>query len=69
MRYLRAFGYFWYDFLVGDRPELFIGPIIALAVMWVAVQGGLGSVAGLGLTVLVLLVGGAGLVLASRIKG
>ena len=25
MRYLRAFGAFWYDFLIGDRPELFVG--------------------------------------------
>jgi hypothetical protein len=69
MRYIRAFGYFWYDFLVGDRPELFVGPIVALAIIWFAVQSGLGAVAGLGLTVLVLAIGGASLVLASRIKG
>ncbi len=30
MRYVRAFGAFWYDFLVGDRWELFLGPIGAL---------------------------------------
>ena len=37
MRWLRAFGRFWYDFLVGDRWELFVGPIVALAVAWLLV--------------------------------
>ncbi len=36
MRYLRGFGAFWYDFLVGDRPELFLGAIAILAVAWIA---------------------------------
>lgn len=35
MRYLRAFGAFWYDFLVGDRPELFVGVIAILALVWI----------------------------------
>lgn len=38
MRQLRAFGAFWYDFLVGDRWELFVGPIAALAVAWALVR-------------------------------
>jgi hypothetical protein len=38
MRYLRAFGAFWYDFLVGDKWELFLGPIAALAIAWVLVE-------------------------------
>ena len=37
MRWLRAFGRFWYDFLVGDRWELFVGPIVALALAWLLV--------------------------------
>jgi hypothetical protein len=45
MRYLRAFGAFWYDFLVGDRPELFIGPIVLLTVVWIAVHAGVGDLA------------------------
>lgn len=54
-RYLRAFGAFWYDFLVGDRPELFIGSIAILVAIWAAVQLGLEpGLAGLVLTVLVL---------------
>jgi hypothetical protein len=41
MRFLRAFGAFWYDFLVGDRPELFVGSIAVFALAWVAVRAGL----------------------------
>ncbi len=37
MRYLRRFLAFWYDFLVGDRWELFVGPMVALAVGWALV--------------------------------
>ena len=43
MRYVRAFGAFWYDFLVGDRPELFLGPIVALLLAWVLVRGGVSA--------------------------
>lgn len=38
MGHLRAFGAFWYDFLVGDRWELFVGPIAALVVAWALVR-------------------------------
>jgi hypothetical protein len=41
MSWLRRFGAFWYDFLVGDRPELFIGPIVVLVVVWASVAAGL----------------------------
>jgi hypothetical protein len=30
IRFTRAFLHFWSDFLIGDRLELFIGPIVAL---------------------------------------
>jgi hypothetical protein len=43
MRYLRAFGAFWYDFLVGDKWELFVGPIIVLAVAWLLVEANVPS--------------------------
>jgi len=67
VRYLRAFGAFWYDFLVGDRPELFVGSIVALVLVWLAIQAGLD--AGLGgwvLTAAILIVGGLGVLTASR---
>ncbi len=41
MRYLRAFGAFWYDFLVGDRPELFVGVIVILGLVWAVNRMGL----------------------------
>lgn len=53
--YLRAFGAFWYDFLVGDRPELFVGSLVILAAVWIGLQAGLeAGLAGLVLTVAVL---------------
>lgn len=30
-RYVRAFGLFWWDFLVGDTPELLIAVIVIVA--------------------------------------
>lgn len=58
MHYLRAFGVFWYDFLVGDRPELFVGSIAILAAVWLVIRAGLGAgAAGPVLTVLLLALG------------
>jgi hypothetical protein len=47
MRYLIAFGRFWYAFLIGDRPELFIGTIVALAAAALATKAGWVSASGL----------------------
>jgi hypothetical protein len=41
MSKVRAIVAFWSDFLVGDRPELFLGPIVALVVAWLLVGAGL----------------------------
>jgi hypothetical protein len=38
MRFLRRFAHFWYDFIVGGRPELPVGVILALVVTSVAVR-------------------------------
>ncbi len=38
MTYLRSFLAFWYDFLVGDRWELFVGPIVALVLVALMVR-------------------------------
>ena len=38
--YLRAFLAFWSDFLIGDRLELFVGPILALVGAWLLVGAG-----------------------------
>lgn len=66
-RYLRAFGTFWYDFLIGDRPELFVGSIAVLAATWLAVQAGLDpGLAGLVMTLLVVCLAAASLWRATR---
>jgi hypothetical protein len=62
MRYVIAFGRFWYDFLIGDRPELFLGPVVALALVALLVQAGWSATSGLLLFGLVVASGGTGLV-------
>ena len=61
MRYVIAFGRFWYDFLVGDRPELFIGPVLGLGIVAATVRLGWPVAGGLLLFVLVVASGGWGL--------
>jgi hypothetical protein len=61
MRYVIAFGRFWYDFLIGDRPELFVGPIAGLVLVALLIQAGWGAVSGLLLFGLVVASGGLGL--------
>ncbi len=56
MRYVRAFGAFWYDFLVGDRPGLFLGPLVALFLAWILLRGGVSA----GITGIVLFAAVAG---------
>ena len=36
MRVAVAFGHFWWEFLVGDTPELFVGVLIVLGVVALA---------------------------------
>jgi hypothetical protein len=61
MRYVIAFGRFWHDFLIGDRPELFVGPIVALAFAALAIQAGWSALSGLLLFGLIVAIGGLGL--------
>ena len=65
MRYVLAFGRFWYDFLIGDRPELFVGPIAALT--FVALLMGTGLAAGNGLLLFALVVATGGWSLARQL--
>ena len=67
MAFLRRFVGFWYDFLVGDRWELFLGPILALAIVGIALAAGLdGAAAGLILFVLIAAVAAVSVVWAVR---
>jgi hypothetical protein len=58
MSVLRAFGRFWFDFLIGDRPALFVAPIAGLAVAAISVQLGLAGASGLLLSGSVIASGG-----------
>ncbi len=67
MSYLRRFVGFWSDFLVGDRPELFIGPIVTLAIGWLVVRSGApGGLSGAVLFALVASIGALSLLLVGR---
>jgi hypothetical protein len=67
MRYLRQFGRFLYDFLVGDAWELFVGPIVGLALAWLLLQVGLPAAAvGVLLFLAVLVVGALNVMLGLR---
>lgn len=61
MRYVIAFGRFWYDFLIGDRPELFVGPLVALVLVAILIDQGWTAVSGLILFGLVIASGGLAL--------
>jgi hypothetical protein len=55
LRWAGAFGRFWWDFLVGETPELFVGTVLILAVAaLIAHSGGPRPLAWAGLPVLVL---------------
>ena len=70
MRFVRAFGAFWYDFLVGDRPELFLGPIACLVIVALLVRAGAPDlVTGLLLVAGICGVGAGSLVLVLRTRG
>ena len=43
IRFVRSFLHFWSDFLIGDRLELFVGPIVALAVAALLLRAGAGG--------------------------
>ena len=62
MRYVAAFGRFWYDLLIGDRPELFFGPVIGLALVALVIGSGWADAGGLLLFGLVVVTGGWSLV-------
>jgi hypothetical protein len=67
VRFVRQFGRFLYDFLVGDAWELFVGPLAALVIAWAVLNAGLdGTLVGVLLFALVLGVGAINLTLALR---
>ena len=41
MRFLRNFGRFWYDFIVGDDWRVAVGVVVAVTFVYVAAHHGL----------------------------
>lgn len=57
LRYLSAFGKFWWEFLIGDTPELFVGMLVVLGIAaGLASLGGVAAVVVVPLAVIALLV-------------
>ena len=59
-RALQAFGRFWWDFLVGDTPELAVGALVVIGLA--------AALAGLGVAAAVLLPLAVVLVLAASVR-
>jgi hypothetical protein len=53
VRWLRAFGRFWWDFLVGDTPELFVAVLVIVGITALLVANVSGVVAWATMPVLV----------------
>lgn len=67
MQFVHRLAAFWYAFLIGDRPELFVGSIAVLVLVWIAIQAGLDpTLAGSLLTILILTLAGLSVRSASR---
>jgi hypothetical protein len=58
MRFIKSFGQFWYDFIVGDDWKIAVGVVIALALLLAALKAHLFGDTGLTLL-------GAALVIAA----
>ena len=68
MRFLKAFGRFWYDFIIGDDWKIAAGVTLALALLVAALKVRLFGVPGLAVLggVLIVLFFAVGLVLDVR---
>jgi hypothetical protein len=67
IRFARAFLHFWSDFLIGDRLELFIGPIVTLVGAAVLLRAGLdGALVGLLFFAAIATVGALSITMATR---
>ena len=54
MKYIKGFGYFWYDFLVGDSMTLAVGGVGALLLAYLVVLAGAPALAEIVLPVVVI---------------
>lgn len=69
LRALKAFGAFWWDFLVSDTPELLVGVMAVIGIVVLITKGAsLNAVAVFAFPVLVVAVLGGSLAWARRAK-
>ena len=54
MKFVKGFGYFWYDFMVGDSIVLAVGGVGALALTYLVVVAGAAAAAEVVLPVVVI---------------
>ena len=64
LRWLKAFGRFWWDFLVGDTPELFVAMLVILGITVLLAKGVSTTAAWVSMPVLV-----AGALITSVLRG
>jgi hypothetical protein len=57
MSFLKRFGLFWYDFIVGDDWFMAAGTVVALVITWAAVQADVVAWLWLPLALVLLMVG------------
>ena len=62
MKFLKAFGQFWYDFIIGDDWKIAVAVVLALVILFAAMTAGVFGDAGL------TLLGGALVVVAFSIS-
>ena len=62
MKFLKAFGQFWYDFIIGDDWKIAVAVVLALLVLFAAMAAGLFGDTGL------TLLGGALVIIAFSIS-
>ena len=58
-RWVKAFGHFWWDFLVGDTPELFVAMLVLVGVAYALRDDRVAAVVALPLLAILALVGSA----------
>ncbi len=68
MRYMKALGRFWYDFIIGDDWKIACGVVVALGVLLAALRTGLAGDTGLTVLGGLLIVGAFAVALAIDVR-
>ncbi len=69
MKAIKAFGYFWYEFIIGDDPKIAVAVVVALALVVGALKAKLLGDTGLAIVGAALIVALFSLSLAIDVRG